>query len=138
MRFVVDENISPKTAKFLKDLGYTAVHVREIKLGLEDDKILKLSVVKDSIVLTSDKDFGELVFKKKHPHVGVVLLRLKDETLGNTIRALDWLIKEHPTRLRNRFAVVREKDDYFRVKFEKMSSSRISKKGSPLKASKTK
>ena len=47
----------------------------------DDDFILNLANKQQRILLTQDKDFGELVFRVKSAHFGVVLIRLTDITL---------------------------------------------------------
>ena len=44
MKFLLDENISPKTVKFLKSLGFEAVHVRDVDLrGASDSEVIKFA-----------------------------------------------------------------------------------------------
>ncbi len=45
---------------------------------MPDAEILKLADREKAIIITTDKDFGELVFKSHEPHKGVLLLRLED------------------------------------------------------------
>jgi hypothetical protein len=62
---------------------------------MPDDEILSGAVTRDRVLITSDKDFGELVFRDGKSAVGVVLIRfdivgneLADET-AKRIVALD-------------------------------------------------
>jgi hypothetical protein len=58
--------------------------------------------------VTSDKDFGEKVFKEGHPHRGVVLLRLEDESAPSKIAVLQRLLASHADRLADAYLVVSE------------------------------
>ncbi|MCU0348487.1 MAG: DUF5615 family PIN-like protein [Saprospiraceae bacterium] len=68
MKFIVDENAGPSVAKWLVANGYVAYSVYEETPGIPDEDILKKAFAENYIVVTSDKDFGELVFKNKLPH----------------------------------------------------------------------
>lgn len=57
-------------------------------LSKPDTDILSIANKDNRILLTTDKDFGELVFKEKLVHSGVILLRLKDESVENKKRVL--------------------------------------------------
>lgn len=83
MKFITDENLGIKIPQFLKSLGYDVISVIEVALSKPDTDILKLANEENRILLTTDKDFGELVFKEKLIHSGVILLRLKDESVEN-------------------------------------------------------
>lgn len=116
MRFLIDENLSKKLARFLNQLGYPTLRVRTINPGIDDYQVLELALSKVSILITSDKDFGELVFKEKLAHCGVILLRLQDETPDNTIRVIQTLVPQFD-ELKNRFMVVTEKEEGFQIRF---------------------
>ena len=47
--------------------------------GLDDSDVLSLAVEDDRILITADKDFGEMVFRERRLHKGIILLRLADE-----------------------------------------------------------
>lgn len=64
MKFLLDENIGKIVAKSLEKLGHFVSCIKLIAPGIEDYKVLTLSTSKDAILITSDKDFGELIFKE--------------------------------------------------------------------------
>ncbi len=116
MKFIVDDNLSKKLARFLNQLGHPTLRVRIINPGIDDYQVLELALSKDSILITSDKDFGELIFKEKLTHCGVIFLRLQDETPDNTIRAIQKLIPQFD-EVKNHFVVISEKDGEFQIRF---------------------
>lgn len=117
MKFLIDEDISPKLADFLKELGHSAIHIREIQTSLEDHQILELAVTRESIVITEDKDFGELVFKNKQSSKGVILLRLENQTVQNTKKAVGWFLSQYQSdKIESRFVVIAEKAGTFTVR----------------------
>lgn len=62
-------------------------------------------------MITNDKDFGELIFKEKLPHCGVIFLKLTDETAKNKVFVLNNLIHNHQQIIdKGHFAVVTEKN----------------------------
>ncbi len=118
MKFILDENIGKKVAYFLTELGHTVFRIRELNPGIEDFEVLELAIEKTSVLITLDKDFGELIFKEGKLHKGIIFLRLDDETQTNTIKVLTWLLSiysEH--ELTGNFVTVTEKEDKFRVRF---------------------
>ncbi|MBI2011521.1 DUF5615 family PIN-like protein [Candidatus Daviesbacteria bacterium] len=88
MRFITDENLGVKVPEFLRSLGYDVISATEVALSKPDIDILNLANKENRILVTSDKDFGELVFKEKLVHEGVILLRLKDESVENKKKVL--------------------------------------------------
>lgn len=120
MKFLLDENIGKEVARFLEKLGHSAFRVRLISPGIEDYGVLDLSVSKDSILITSDKDFGELIFKEGQPSTGVVFLRLQDESSTNKIKATQKVFSKHKN-IKNKFVTVKEKDGKFRIRVTKIS-----------------
>jgi predicted nuclease of predicted toxin-antitoxin system len=84
MKFIVDECTGPRVANWLTTVGYDVLSISPDKKGISDKEILKIAVGEIRILITNDKDFGELIFKQKLSHCGVIFLRLSDETAKNT------------------------------------------------------
>jgi predicted nuclease of predicted toxin-antitoxin system len=72
---------------------------------MTDSEILKLADKEKAIIITMDKDFGELVFKSHEPHNGVLLLRLEDAHAEEKLAAIQNIFPDHLPKLKNNFAV---------------------------------
>ena len=86
MRFIVDESTGLAVAGYLRDRGHDVVVVFEEMPEARDEEILARAVVEGRIVVTNDKDFGELVFRDGQPHEGIVLFRLQDASAGRRFK----------------------------------------------------
>ena len=58
------------------------------------------------IIITNDKDFGELVYRQLRPHVGIVLLRISDSRAAAKIEAMDRVLAANRDVLEGAFVVV--------------------------------
>jgi len=92
----------------LRDEGHDAVAVVEVMPEADDKEILDHAVAEGRIVVTNDKDFGELVFRSGWEHRGVVLLRLRDERAENKARIMKIVLARVGERLRNHYIVATE------------------------------
>ncbi len=108
MKFIIDENAGPSVAKWLSDKGFEVFSVYDISPGISDEEILRKAFDENYIVITSDKDFGELVFKNSLPHKGIILLRLQYETSSNKIKLLNSLLEQLSPQLPGHFVVATE------------------------------
>lgn len=115
MRFLLDENTSKVVSRFLSQLGHTCFRIKEINPGIEDTKVLDLAVSLNAILITLDGDFGELIFKERQSHQGVIFLRLKDQTSDNIIKALKKVLKQKDS-LEDHFTVITEQDNKFKIR----------------------
>jgi predicted nuclease of predicted toxin-antitoxin system len=115
MRFLVDECVGSVVAEWLKNRGHEVFSVYDERRGMDDDDIIAKAFDENWILLTSDKDFGEKVYRRRRPHRGVVFLRLDDERSQNKIRVLNLLLDQYATRLPDEFVVVTER----KVRFAK-------------------
>lgn len=107
MKFIADENLGIKVPKFLQSLGFDIISVKLLIPGKLDQDVLALANKEKRILITLDKDFGELVFKEKLIHFGVILLRLKDESVENKKKVLLKLLQSRKN-LKGKFTVIRE------------------------------
>lgn len=114
MKFLADECCERGLVVALRKAGYDVLHVVESKPGATDDDVLALAFDERRILLTEDKDFGELVYRLKKPTHGIILIRI-----GVKNRSLKWprikkLLDAYPDRCTGRFVVVGE--DKFRFR----------------------
>jgi predicted nuclease of predicted toxin-antitoxin system len=80
VKFLLDVPVGREIADWLRDQGYDVLEVRTIDPTLSDLAILRLATQQNRIVITMDKDFGELVVRQGEPHRGIV--RLPDVAKG--------------------------------------------------------
>jgi predicted nuclease of predicted toxin-antitoxin system len=107
MKFVVDECTGPTVAKWLRQEGHDVVSIFDDARGSDDDYVLTFAFNDERVLITSDKDFGELIFREKRPHHGVILLRLANQSAVNYISALERLFSQG-NPLIDQFIVVTE------------------------------
>ena len=79
MRLLVDENLSPRVARLLREGGHDAAHVTEVGLGNTDDaEILDAAADDARAIVTADTDFGALLAARGTSSPSVVMLRSSD------------------------------------------------------------
>lgn len=108
MRFLVDECTGPGVAAWLVGQAHDVFSVFDEARGATDDVLIIKAYAENRILITNDKDFGEMVYRERRPHRGVVFLRLTDERTAVKIAALQALLQNHATRLPGNFVVVTE------------------------------
>jgi predicted nuclease of predicted toxin-antitoxin system len=108
MKFLVDECVGPVVAQWLKQ-KYDAISIYDYLTGIDDNDVLQKAFLENRILITSDKDFGEIIFKSKKQHCGIILLRLDDERPSNKIVVLDSVLQRHSEELFGNFVVITEK-----------------------------
>jgi predicted nuclease of predicted toxin-antitoxin system len=109
LRFIVDESTGSAVVEYLQQLGYDVLFAGDIMARSDDSVILDLAVQQHRIVVTNDKDFGELVFRSGKPHDGILLLRLDDESPQNRLRVFQNVLRLYQERLPGNFVVATEK-----------------------------
>jgi predicted nuclease of predicted toxin-antitoxin system len=108
MRFLVDECTGPAVARWLRHQNYEVFSVYEEARGLDDEDIIQKAFAENWILITNDKDFGEKVYRERHPHRGVVFLRLDDERASSKIETIQKLLQGYANELADRYVVVTE------------------------------
>ncbi|WP_369016117.1 DUF5615 family PIN-like protein [Armatimonas sp.] len=108
MRFLVDECTGPGVAMWLGQQGYEVFSVYDQAQGAMDDALLLKAFSEGWILITNDKDFGEMVYRERRRHQGVIFLRLANERTASKIAVLQALLDNHVERLPGNFVVVTE------------------------------
>jgi predicted nuclease of predicted toxin-antitoxin system len=81
MRFLADENVPGDAVARLESAGHDIVWVRTLAPGTADTEIVAWAAREERIILTFDKDFGELAWRAGLPAAsGIVLFRLPMRT----------------------------------------------------------
>jgi predicted nuclease of predicted toxin-antitoxin system len=113
MKFVIDVGVGRSVEMQLAADGYEVLPVRDRDPHLPDREILRWAVQEQAIVVTMDKDFGDLIWKERLPHAGVMLLRMEDATGAEKADAMRRIVREFGTELPHNFTVF--KNDRLRI-----------------------
>ena len=108
IKFLVDENVDFPVAQFLRNEGFDVASVAEGYPSIDDASILKRAYEEKRIVVTNDKDFGNLVFELNLKAKGIILFRLEDQSSRAKIGALKMVLHAHREKLLGHFIVVTE------------------------------
>lgn len=89
IRFLSDENIATSVVHALRNSGFNVKDIKEEGLyGTSDEEIIKLANKEDRIIITHDKDFGNVIRNEMVKHSGIILVRLKNQNPANTKRMI--------------------------------------------------
>lgn len=103
---VADENLPAAVVEALREEGLEVWSIREAVAGAADVDVLRWAAERGALLITADKDFGELVYLRRQQETGVVLLRLGDLTDVEQAAALVRVMREHGSELAGCFTVV--------------------------------
>ena len=106
MIFVFDESVDRQVADRLRDDGHDVYCVWEMAPGIPDEAVLDCANANDALLVTADKDFGELVFRQHRTTVGVVLIRLAGVSQATKASIVAAAMQDHGPALRGSFAVI--------------------------------
>jgi predicted nuclease of predicted toxin-antitoxin system len=106
LRFLADESCDFGVVRALRAEGYDVVALSEITSHTIDSEVIAQAYREKRILLTEDKDFGQLVFASQADSAGVILIRFP----GNARKALQEtvvkLILERRDEIQNAFVVI--------------------------------
>ncbi|MGH6683883.1 MAG: DUF5615 family PIN-like protein [Pseudolabrys sp.] len=109
MRWLVDECIDAALVVYLRGAGHDVVYMAEIAPAASDANVLARARRDGRLLLTEDKDFGDLVFRRRSQVPGIVLLRLDPAMHALKRRRLDAAIARFAEEgLRGRYTIVEE------------------------------
>ena len=110
-KLLLNANISPETASFLRNLGFDVKCLLEENLGkINDEEVVSLAKKENRIIVTFDLDFGQIYHFREQGKVRIVILRLGNQTVESVNTALEKFFKdfEKEERLQQGLVVVEE------------------------------
>ena len=113
MQFLADENIEYPVIKILRSNNLNVLAVRGLMKGATDSEILEYAFKEKLILITSDKDFGELTFRLKKPNHGIILLREPSAGIDDKAKILLTALSKLDKDALNKFIVV----DRLKIRF---------------------
>ena len=75
MRYLANENIPLNVLNALRNIDIDIISIKDFLTGAKDEEVLSFAIKENRIIITFDKDFGELIFRKRYKTKGVILLR---------------------------------------------------------------
>jgi predicted nuclease of predicted toxin-antitoxin system len=72
---IFDENIEVHWIQLIKNDGLEYFSIRESCFGISDREVIEIAKSKKGLIVTEDKDFGELVFSHGIQNVSVLFMR---------------------------------------------------------------
>jgi predicted nuclease of predicted toxin-antitoxin system len=106
MRFLADESCDFNAVLALRAAGHDVLAVSEVARGSADQIVIDLARREQRVLLTEDKDFGQLFFAAAHASVGVVLIRWPASARRLLGAALTELVEQHANELVATFVVL--------------------------------
>lgn len=106
MRFLADESCDFAVVRALRAAGHDVEAVAEVARGAKDPQVIQMARTGRCVLLTEDKDFGQLVFAGGERDVGVVFIRFPGPARSQLAAAILDLVDAYGDRLPDSFVVV--------------------------------
>lgn len=109
MNILADEGIDRPIVLALRAAGHTVGYIAETHAGIRDEEVLALARERKALLITADKDFGDLVFRQAASAEGVLLLRLAGIAMSQKTQLCVAAIQQHGSQLQGSFSVLTDR-----------------------------
>ncbi len=106
MNFLADESCAGPVIRALREAGHDVVAIVEVAKGATDEQVLERALNDKRVLITEDRDFGELVYARGRPSAGVILLRFHSRARRVKPTTVVEAVATLGSRLRDAFTVV--------------------------------
>ena len=106
MHLLADEGVDKAVVDRLRQDGHTVVYIAELAPGIDDHAVLRQANQRSDVLITADKDFGELVSRMGQIQVGVVLLRLEGLSAERKASTVSSVFSDRGHELPSAFSVI--------------------------------
>ncbi len=102
IKILANENFPIASVKYLENEGFDIMYIGYEHAGITDKEVMDLAIADDRLIVTFDRDYGELIFKyEQKPPAGVIYLRIFDfspdypgEFLKNILNSENLIFRE--------------------------------------------
>jgi predicted nuclease of predicted toxin-antitoxin system len=101
---VADESVDFRIVSLLREKGISVYSIMENQASISDKEVLEEALKRNALLITEDKDFGELVFRFQLPHCGILLIRM-EEAQTKIEEVTNSIIKYHSDMI-GKFSVI--------------------------------
>ena len=106
MIVLADESVERQIVDRLRLDAHSVLYVAEMEPSIGDDVVLRRANEHAALLITEDKDFGELVVRQGLVHFGVVLLRLDGLVVESRAALVSQVLASHGAEMEGAFTVV--------------------------------
>lgn len=106
MNFVADESCAGPVIRALREAGHDVLAIAEVARGTADELVLERALQEDRVLITEDRDFGELVYARGHSSAGVILVRIPSRARRAKPSIVLEVVTKLGPRLREAFTVI--------------------------------
>jgi len=106
LRFLADESLHGQIVARLRQDGHHVDYVAEMDPGVPDEEVLAAVNLADVLLMTADRDFGELVFRGGQVMSGVVFVRLGGLPGERRAEIVSAAVQRYGEELRGAFTVI--------------------------------
>ena len=106
MNLLADESVDKPIVNRLRQDGRNVLSIAELDPSINDEMVLCRANQNGALLITADKDFGELVFRLGQIHAGVVLVRLAGLSPQAKAKIVSAVLVSRGNELMNAFSVI--------------------------------
>lgn len=107
MRFLTDENVPAPSVQLLRRAGHDVAAIGELAPGIADEAVLAFARENGRVLITFDRDFGELVYHRGAPvPPGIIYLRVRPTSVTSAGEAVERLLRPSSIIIPGHFIVV--------------------------------
>jgi predicted nuclease of predicted toxin-antitoxin system len=106
LKFLADESCDFGVVRALRKSGHDVLAICEVAKRMDDVEVADLSVREDRVLVTEDKDFGQLVYAHRRAACGVILVRYPALSRRELCADIVKLTEQREEALRNSFVVL--------------------------------
>jgi len=119
VNIVADESVDYAIIHALREKGFSIFSITEQSPGIEDRVVLSHANHLKCLLMTEDKDFGELTYRLNKKHYGILLIRLARLPRSERIKLVTELLEEYGEKLPGNFTVINEQGIRIKGKLNK-------------------